>query len=196
MATWMALHRLRLERPGRSAARELAAHSNRGVHRRRRTILHGGVCQCHRIDDGAPPNFRSARPRDAPALRSYTDDGRDCRGPRIWRARRTKSAPVETAPRRGRASECSAATKVRSSVHEKNIRSIHAVERNCAASRRLSNMWHRRIKSSIRSGAAPRSANLAGKLDAEPRASGRGKPPIRRKFVRIDNDGTYVVYST
>src|SRR5260370_33266931 len=56
MDTWLALHRLRLERAGRRAACELAAHPNRGVHRHRRIILHGRICQCHRTDHGPTPN--------------------------------------------------------------------------------------------------------------------------------------------
>src|SRR6266513_5848169 len=56
MVAWLGFFRLGLEWSGRRITRELAAYSNRGVHRGRRIIVHGCVCQRHRADNSEASN--------------------------------------------------------------------------------------------------------------------------------------------
>src|SRR6266513_434799 len=57
MVAWLGFFRVGLEWSRRRITRELAPHSNRGVHRSRRTIVHGRVCQRYRADNSEASNF-------------------------------------------------------------------------------------------------------------------------------------------
>ena len=54
MVTRLGFLRLGLEWPGCGAAWQLATDSNCRVHRRRRLIVHGRVCQCNLSYNSAP----------------------------------------------------------------------------------------------------------------------------------------------
>src|SRR6266704_1255714 len=60
--------RVRLERPGWRAARQLAADSNRRAHRCCRIILPDCVCERDHSHYGVSPGCRSTHPRDATAF--------------------------------------------------------------------------------------------------------------------------------
>src|SRR5882724_11889405 len=117
-----------LEWPWRRITRELASYSNCRVYRYRRVIVHGRVRQRHRADNGETSDSRGTRARNAAALRSHAHDGCNCRRPNFWRARRPDFAVNKTTPGCCRAGEYSAKPKVRSTVYEKNIRPVCAIE--------------------------------------------------------------------
>src|SRR6266487_1374498 len=56
MVAWLGFFWLGLEWSRHRLTRELATYSNRGVHRCRRIILHGRVCQRHRADNSEASN--------------------------------------------------------------------------------------------------------------------------------------------
>src|SRR6266487_2393658 len=56
MVARLGFFRLGLEWSWHRITRELATYSNRGVHRCRRIIVHGCICQRHRADNGEASN--------------------------------------------------------------------------------------------------------------------------------------------
>src|SRR4029450_3650584 len=123
----------RLEWAWRSAPWQLASHSNCGVQRRDRIVVHYCVWERYRADHAAPVVSGSANTPGAPAFRFHAYVGRDCGAFSIWILQRPESPACESSPRRGGAGKHSATRKIRASVQRSDFRAVCPVERDRAA---------------------------------------------------------------